>query len=225
MAKKKVSGLSDNISMIVTLALVAGVGWLGYEAYQFITTTLASTFKNIFTLGGGALVQTPLGPVGITSQGGQIPGSGPGVAAGNEPIMQTNVQALQWLTSYNTTRGASPTDCLSPAVYNAAPGNVLIGSGDAQSLYNFVHSAAGTWFTVGNFDGLLAKFQNVCANQADVSYVASLFQTNDGSDLFTYITQGNTFGNGMNSPTYDNLTSVWDFCVWALALPASGTES
>jgi hypothetical protein len=215
--RKKVGGVLDNITTLVTLAAV-GIG--GYYLYNLFKNA-GGLIKNIFSVtGGGTLVQTPIGPLGIASDMPNVPANTP---AGSEPVMLSNIAALTWLTTYYNNRGNPPTDCFCNALYLAVPTNVQIGAGDAQNLFALLHAQAGTWFTDGDFTGILPAFQAVVANQTDVSYVASLFQTANNMDLFTYITQGSTFGNGLN-PAANNLTLVQQFVQWALALPTSGTE-
>jgi hypothetical protein len=148
-------------------------------------------------------------------------GSGVSIPPAVQAQLNSNISAQTWLNSYQTTRGQ---DCFTNALYLANPQNALLGAGDAQSLYNLIHSQAGTWFSDGDFTGILAAFQNVVGNQTDVSEVANLFQTNDGMDLFAYIVQGSTFGNGTN-PAGNNMQLVAQFVQWAIALPQTGTEA
>jgi hypothetical protein len=134
--------------------------------------------------------------------------------------LNSNIAAQNWLVNYNKTRGQ---DCFTGALYNANPGNALLGVGDAQTLYHMIRSQAGTWFSSGDFNGILIGFQNLCENQTDISEVAALFQTNLGMDMFGYITQNSTFGNGENE-TGDNFQLVQQFVQWATGLPQTGTE-
>jgi hypothetical protein len=218
MAKKKVSGGADYIIPIAVVT-VAGVGiWF---LYTKVWEPLSGLAGSVFSLSGGTLVKTPLGNVGIEASG---PTSTPGTPAGTEPAVLNNITALKWLTDYYNNRGNPASDCFTGTLYAANPGNALIGSGDAQSLYALLHSQAGGWFSVGDFNGILSAFQNVVDNQTDLSYVSSIFQANNGMDLFTYITQGDTFGNGLN-PTGDNLQLVQSFVQWGLSLPLTGQET
>lgn len=211
----KVSGAADYI-IPVAVVIAGGIGL--WYLWKNVLQPLSNLGGSLFSLKGGTLVQTPLGPVGIQSSDKNVPA---GTPAGSEPSIQNNIDALQWLTTYYNGRGNPATDCFTGTLYAASPGNALIGSGDAQNLFNLIHSQAGNWFTVGDFTGILAAFQNVVENQTDISYVASLFESANGMDLFTYITQGNTFGNGMN-PAANNLQLVQQFVQWALSLQQTG---
>jgi hypothetical protein len=211
----KVSGAADYI-IPVAVVVAGGIGL--WYLWKNVLEPIANITGSAFSLKTGTLVQTPAGPVGISASG---PTGTSTTGAGQEPAIQDNISALQWLTNYYNGRGNPPTDCFTGALYTANPGNALIGSGDAQSLFNLIHSQAGTWFSVGDFTGIQAAFQNVVENQTDISYVGSLFQAANGMDLFTYITQGNTFGNGMN-PAANNLQLVQQFVQWALSLQQTG---
>jgi hypothetical protein len=213
--KKTISGVADYI-IPVAVVVAGGIGL--WYLWKNVLEPLASITGSLFTLKGGTLVQTPAGPVGIGASDLSAP---PGTPAGSQTAVMSNITALQWLTTYYNGRGVPPTDCFSGALYAASPGNALIGPGDAQALFNLIHSQAGNWFTVGDFTGVQGAFQNVVENQTDVSYVASLFESANGMDMFTYITQGNTFGNGMN-PGANNLQLVQAFVQWALSLQTTG---
>lgn len=214
-SRAKVSGTADYI-IPVAVVIAGGVGL--WYLWKNVLEPLSNLGGSLFSLKTGTLVQTPAGPVGISASG---PTGSSATGAGQEPAIQNNITALQWLTNYYNGRGNPPTDCFTSALYAANPGNALIGAGDAQNLFNLIHSQAGNWFTVGDFTGIQAAFQNVVENQTDISYVASLFESANGMDLFTYITQGNTFGNGMN-PAANNLQLVQQFVQWALSLQQTG---
>jgi hypothetical protein len=185
-------------------------------------------------VGGGIVVYVVGKNIGLWGSGGSglAPGSSPtllnnalalpiaGQATNQQLNITDNISAQTWLNNYASTRGQ---DCFTNALYVASPGNATLGPGDAQDLYNLIHSQAGTWFSDGDFTGVLAAFQNVVENQTDVSYVASLFQTNDNTDLFTYITKASTFANGTN-PAGNNMQLVQQFVQWCIGLPLMGSS-
>jgi len=212
----KVSGTADYI-IPVAVVIAGGIGL--WYLWKNVLEPLSNLGGSLFSLKSGTLVQTPAGPIGIAASDLNVPA---GTPAGSQSAIQNNIDALQWLTTYYNGRSSPPTDCFTGTLYANNPGNALIGSGDAQNLFTLIHSQAGNWFTVGDFTGIQAAFQNVVENQTDISYVASLFEAANGMDLFTYITQGNTFGNGMN-PAANNLQLVQQFVQWALSLQQTGT--
>lgn len=133
----------------------------------------------------------------------------------------SNVTAQTWLNNYAGNRGQ---DCFTGTLYSATPTNALIGPGDAVNLYHLVRDQAGTFFTTGDFTGILAAFQNVVENQTDISFVGMLFQINTGKDLFQYITQSSTYANGDNEAG-NNMQLVQQFVQWAVSLPVTGQET
>jgi hypothetical protein len=141
-------------------------------------------------------------------------------ASNQEQNLSSNITAQTWLNNYAQTRGQ---DCFTNALYLDNPANATLGAGDALNLFNLIHSQAGTWFSTGDFTGILAAFQNVVNNQTDVSYVANYFQDNNGMDLFQYITQASTFANGMNEAG-NNMQLVQQFVQWCIGLTQAGSE-
>lgn len=201
-AKKGVGGTAD---YIIPLGVVGLGGFFMYKLGLFGSSGAGS--------GLGTNLQTAASNV-ATNLGVQTP-----VSAQNQ--LANNISAQQWLNSYNSTRGQ---DCFTNALFVANPGGAQLGAGDAQTLWQLIHSQAGTWFSAGDFTGIQAAFENLVENQTDISEVAALFQANDGMDMFGYITQSNTFGNGLNAEG-TNMQLVQQFVQWALALPQTGTEA
>jgi hypothetical protein len=166
------------------------------------------------------------------SGSGLTPGSSPKPLSvlfnGGSPVQpsnmmaqaSSNITAQTWLNNYASNRGQ---DCFTGTLYSANPSNALIGPGDAVNLYHLVRSQAGTFFTTGDFTGILAAFQNVAENQTDISFVGMLFQINTGKDLFDYITQSSTYANGDNEAG-NNMQLVQQFVQWALSLNQTGQQ-
>jgi hypothetical protein len=206
---RRVSGTADYIIPLGVIGLgvfaLYKLGLIGSGA----TGGPASGLAQKLSTAGSSMANTL-----ATSTGVQVP-----IAETNQ--LANNITAQTWLTSYYNTRGQ---DCFTNALYVANPGNALLGPGDAQTLYSLIHSQAGTWFSAGDFTGIQAAFQNLVQNQTDISEVAALFQANDGMDMFEYITQGNTFGNGQN-PQGNNFQLVQQFVQYAIALPVTGAEA
>lgn len=200
MARKKISGPADYIIPVAVVGLgVWGLYKLGIFGNSGSGLTPGSTppvLSNLFNLGGQ------------------------GQEANQQQQLANNISAQTWLNNYSNTRG---NDCFTGTLFNANPGNSLLGVGDAQTLYHMIRSQAGTWFSAGDFTGIQAAFQNLCENQTDISQVGALFQTNTGSDLFAYITQGSTFANGENQAG-NNMQLVMQFVQWATGLPQTGQE-
>jgi hypothetical protein len=203
MAKsRKMAGTAD---YIIPLGIIGLGVFVMYKLGLFspsgagsgLTTTLTTAASNVATSLG---IQTPVSTV-------------------NQ--LANNISAQTWLNNYNQTRGQ---DCFTNALWLSNPAGAQLGAGDAQTLWALVHSQAGTWFSDGDFTGILAAFDNLVQNQTDISEVANIFQTQDSMDFFGYITQSNTFGNGMN-PEGNNFQLVQQFVQWAIALPISGSES
>jgi hypothetical protein len=200
MGRKKISGFADYIIPLGVVGLGVFVlyklGFLGNSGSGLTPGSTPTPLANMFN------------------------GGTPQQASNMQANAGTNITAQTWLNNYAQTRGQ---DCFTGALYLANPGDALIGTGDAQTLYSLIHSQAGTWFSTGDFTGVLAAFQNVVGNQTDVSAVGNLFQQNDGKDLFQYITQGNTFANGMNEAA-NNMQLVQQFVQWCIGLPVTGSE-
>ena len=198
----------------------------GAEGYIIPVGVVALGLWGLYKLG-------IIGPSGGGS--GLTPGSTPPVLAnlfnggtsaqpGNQMAnVSSNITAQTWLNNYGNTRGNPSQDCFTNYLFNANPGNALLGVGDAMTLYHLIRSQAGTFFSSGDFTGILAAFQNLVDNQTDMSQVAALFQINTGMDMFQYITQAATFANGQNEAG-DNMQLVQQFIQWALALPVTGQE-
>ena len=200
MAKKKISGFAD---YVIPLGVVIG----GYVVLKQL---------GIFGSSGSGL--TPgSGPTAIANALGLQSAGG---TVNQNANVSSNITAQTWLANYAATRGQ---DCFTNALYSANPGNAQMGPGDAVGLFNLIHSQAGSWFSDGDFTGILAAFQNVVENQTDVSFVASMFQSTNGKDLFQYITQANTFANGTNEAG-NNMQLVQQFVQWCIGLPLTGSE-
>ena len=172
MTRKKMGGTADYIIP----AAVVGLGIWGLNKL------------GIFG-GGGSGLDPNSSPKPLTVA---LNNASPMQSANMGANLSSNISAQTWLNNYGKTRGQ---DRFTPALYNANPGNILIGPGDAIALYHLVRSNAGTWFSTEDFTGILAAFQNVVDNQTDMSYVATFFQNNVG-DMFNYITQASTFRRG-----------------------------
>jgi hypothetical protein len=200
MARKKVSGLEN---YIIPLGIV-GLGIFALYKLGFLGNT-------------GSGLAPGSSPSMVSSSDNLSTGA---QATNQEQSLSANITAQTWLNNYSQTRGQ---DCFTNALYLANPANATLGAGDALALYNLIHSQAGTWFTTGDFTGILAAFQNVVNNQTDVSYVANYFQDNNGMDLFQYITQANTFANGLNE-SGNNMQLVQQFVQWCIGLTQAGTE-
>jgi hypothetical protein len=203
MRRKKVSGFEG---YIIPLAAVVG----GYVVLKQIG--IFGSSNNGSGLGPGSspsLIQNVLSP--------QSPGGGLNQTAN----ISANISAQTWLNNYSKTRGQ---DCFTNALYKANPANAQLGPGDAVSLFNLVHSQAGSWFSDGDFTGIQVAFDNLVENQTDISFVASMFQSTNGMDMFAYITQSGTFANGTNEAG-NNMQLVQQFVQWAIGLPVSGQEA
>jgi hypothetical protein len=207
MARKK-KGIAGAADYIIPIAVVLGGTYVIYRIGQSIGLWGQGTGSGLAPGSSPSLIQNLTGPGAV-------------LAPATLNQLTDNVTAQTWLNNYAQTRGQ---DCFTSALYKANPGNATLGPGDAQTLYNLIHSQAGTWFSDGDFTGVLAAFQNVVENQTDVSFVASLFEQNDNKDLFTYITQAGTFANGTN-PSHDNMQLVQQFVQWCLGLSVSGQQA
>jgi hypothetical protein len=204
MAKKKVSGFEGYI-----LPLAAVIG--GYVILNNLGI-FGSGGNNGSGLGAGSGPSAVANALGLQSPGG---------TANQNANVSSNISAQTWLNNYSKTRGQ---DCFTNALYVANPANAQLGPGDAVGLFNLVHSQAGSWFSDGDFTGIQAAFDNVVENQTDISFVASMFQSTNGKDLFQYITQANTFANGTNEAG-NNMQLVQQFVQWAIGLPLTGQEA
>jgi hypothetical protein len=178
----------------------------------------------LFGVGVGLYILNELGLFGPSTPGGfSIPGNSTGIALPGAPsAAQTtaNLSAMDSLDAYIKVRNAQnpPQDCFTSFLYKADPSNASISPATAQALWQNIHDAAGTWFSVGNFTGIQADFQAVVGNQTDISMVAQLFEQNDGKDMWFYILNPSTFNNQGN-PEQNNLQQVAAFVQWATALP------
>jgi hypothetical protein len=171
----------------------------------------------------------PLVVLGAIGLGGyyvyqKLFGSSPGPAlpgpAASSPVGQSVQTAFTGLAAYlkaRETAGAA-SDCFTSYLYKADPSNASIDQATAQALYANIHAAAGGWFTHGNFQGILEDFQAVVGNQTDISFVALMFEQQDGKDMLNYILNTSTFGNNSN-PDGNNYALVWAFVQWAISLP------
>jgi hypothetical protein len=195
MPKKKISGFAD---YIIPLAVV-GVGW-------YVLNELG-VFGS--SSGAGTGLSIANNSTGITLPGGPSPAQ-----------TATNLSALDALDAYVKVRNAQnpPQDCFTSYLYKADPSNASISMATAQALWQNIHDAAGTWFTQGDFTGIQADFQAVVGNQTDISMVASLFEQNDGKDLWYYILNGSTFNNS-GGAEQNNIQQVAAFVQWCTSLP------
>lgn len=200
MSRKKVSGTSD---YIIPLGIV-GLG-------------IFALYKLGLLGNSGSGLAPGSSPSLISSSTNLTTGAQP---TNQEQNLSANVTAQTWLNNYAQTRGQ---DCFTNALYMANPANATLGAGDALTLFNLIHSQAGTWFSTGDFTGILEAFQNVVNNQTDVSFVANYFQNNNGMDLFAYITQASTFANGMNEAG-NNMQLVMQFVQWCIGLAQTGVQ-
>lgn len=203
----RVPGVSDKWQLLAKLVIVALALYISYKLIQM-------AIKEILALPGQ-----------VDNAFMQALGSLFGVSA---PSSQYQAQAqnnLSYLQNYMSSRSAS--DPFSPSIYNNDNTSTGLTQAQAQSVVDAITSNSEPWYSAftsnqGNVKAVYNAFNAVCASQADVSYIDSLFEAQNGTDIMTYMYNPSNYASGAGmSGTNTNATDLVTLIQWALKLPVT----
>lgn len=197
MARTKVSGSAD---YIIPLAIVVGVGALGYAAYQFFF---------------GSSTSSGTGPAGAlnTAVNNAFASSPP---ATQTATMMTATALDAW---YQTQVDA--TNPFLQNLYSANNACPTITIAIANDLFSTLYTAAnaGAFFKpTPDMSGILTQWQQYVKNQCDVSFIANQCMAQFGMNLWAFLEK--YFDNDQTgSSGQTNETMLSALVQWVAALP------
>lgn len=197
MARTKVSGSAD---YIIPLAIVVGVGALGYAAYQFFF---------------GSSTSSGTGPAGAlnTAVNNAFASSPPATQTGT---MMTATALDAW---YQTQVDA--TNPFLQNLYSANNACPTITIAIANDLFSTLYTAAnaGAFFKpTPDMSGILTQWQQYVKNQCDVSFIANQCMEQAGTNLWAFLEK--YFENDQTgSSGQTNAAMLSALVQWVAALP------
>lgn len=203
--------LGGTLSTVLTIAVVVGVAYVGYNVYK-------NGFSWLF--GGG-------GPPGSPGTG-TVPGNTPLAQALNPssssaPTQQATIVTDDQITTFYNSQ-PSATNPFQVALYNSNPLGVTITQAQATTLWAGVLAAGqGSGFLSlfkdqPDMSPVLQEFQIIAQTAADVSFVSTICMAAKGVDLGTYMF--NEFANDQAGTSgVTNIQLLANFVYWAFDLP------
>lgn len=196
--------VSSTVELVLMLAVVGGVGYVGYKIYQ-----------NLFGAGGSGSGSS--GP-GLFSPGGALSPQSSSTAT-----QQATLTTLDTLQAFYQAQPAGDNPFL-PTLYQTNPGGATITPAQATGLWADLQTAyKGSGFmsffkAEPDMSPVLQQFQVVAQTGVDISFVSSLCMADTNQNLGDWIF--NSFANDQTGTSgITNMQMLANFVYWAFQLP------